>query len=182
MRRIPPVRRTNIEGPQGVDDGRSRMPQTGAGCVRTPPRFRTMLFRSLFRGFTAFRIGKFAKNIASLDRLQIFAEFSHGLGGLRAYRGRLGKAGARSIAAVPSRARNSLRCTTRFAKSAHRLMCAPPSRSPSDAPRGAAIENDGPQKIFGSLLKLSRLVSTCAASAVHSAVDKSAYRHGTSYN
>jgi hypothetical protein len=53
----------------------------GAGCVKTPTRFHTNLFRSLFRGFRALRIGKIAKNLALLDRLQNFAEFPHGLGG-----------------------------------------------------------------------------------------------------
>ena len=76
-----------------------------------------------------------------------------------------GRARVRNIADVPSRARNSLHRPTRFAKSAHRLMCAPPSRSPSDAPHGAAIENDSPQKISGSLLKFSRLSRPCQRSA-----------------
>jgi hypothetical protein len=60
-------------------------------CVKTPARFHTNLFRSLFRGFTAFRIGKITKNFALLDRLQNLAEFSHGLGGYRTYRRRLGE-------------------------------------------------------------------------------------------
>jgi hypothetical protein len=49
-------------------------------CVKTPARFHTNLFRSLFQGLRAFRIGKIATNYALLDRLKNFAEFSHGLG------------------------------------------------------------------------------------------------------
>jgi hypothetical protein len=39
------------------------------------------LFRSLLRGPRALRVEKIAKNFALLDRLQIFAEFSHGCAG-----------------------------------------------------------------------------------------------------
>ena len=49
------------------------------GCVKTSAPFHTDLFRSLLRGFKAFRIEKIAKKLALLDRLQNFAEFSHGL-------------------------------------------------------------------------------------------------------
>jgi hypothetical protein len=52
----------------------------GPGCVKTPARFHTNLFRSLFRDLRALRIGKIAKNFALLDRLQNFVEFSHRLG------------------------------------------------------------------------------------------------------
>ena len=48
--------------------------------MKTPARFHTNLFRSLFRGLRAFRIGKIAKKLALLDRLEIFAEFPHSLG------------------------------------------------------------------------------------------------------
>jgi hypothetical protein len=50
------------------------------GCVKTPARFHTSLFRSLLRGLRAFRVEKIAKNLALLDRLQNVAEFLHGLG------------------------------------------------------------------------------------------------------
>src|SRR6516162_508833 len=56
------------------------LPVSRRTCVKTPARFHTNLFRSLFRGFRTFRIGKIAKNFALLDCLQNFAEFSHGLG------------------------------------------------------------------------------------------------------
>ena len=48
-------------------------------CVKTSARFHTSLFRSLLRGLRAFRVEKIAQNFAPLDRLQNFAEFSHGL-------------------------------------------------------------------------------------------------------
>jgi hypothetical protein len=51
--------------------------------VKTSARFHTSLFRSLLRGLRAFRIGKIAKNLAPLDPLQNFAEFSHSLGRFR---------------------------------------------------------------------------------------------------
>src|SRR5580704_9753025 len=50
------------------------------GCVKTPARFHTSLFRSLLRGLRAFRVEKIARNLALLDRLQNVAEFLHGLG------------------------------------------------------------------------------------------------------
>jgi hypothetical protein len=53
----------------------------GAACAKTPARFHTNLFRSLFGGLKAFRIGKIAKNSSVLDRLQNFVEFPHSLGG-----------------------------------------------------------------------------------------------------
>src|SRR5271157_2442504 len=59
------------------------MSQKGAGRVKTPERFHVALFRSLFRGFRAFRIENFARNFALRGRLQNFVEFSHGLGGKR---------------------------------------------------------------------------------------------------
>jgi hypothetical protein len=59
------------------------MSQKGGGRVKTSARFHTSLFRSLLRGFKAFRVEKIAKNFALLDRLQNFAEFPHSLGGLR---------------------------------------------------------------------------------------------------
>jgi hypothetical protein len=62
----------------------------GRSLCETPARFHTNLFRSLFRGLRAFRIRKIAKNFAPLDRLRNFAEFSHGLGGERAYKSRPG--------------------------------------------------------------------------------------------
>jgi hypothetical protein len=52
----------------------------GRGCVKTSARFHTDLFRSLFRGFRPFRIEKIAKNLALLDLLKNFGEFSHSLG------------------------------------------------------------------------------------------------------
>jgi hypothetical protein len=56
------------------------MTALGRACVKTPARFHTNLFRSLFRGRRAFRIGKIAKDFALRECLQNFAEFPHGLG------------------------------------------------------------------------------------------------------
>jgi transposase-like protein len=52
----------------------------GAGCVKTPARFHTDLFCSLFRAPRSLGSEKIANNFAPRDCLQNFAEFSHGLG------------------------------------------------------------------------------------------------------
>jgi hypothetical protein len=58
------------------------------------------LFRSLFRGFRAFRIGKIAKDFALLDRFQNFAEFSHDLDPKHTFPSCTRTAGVRQKAAV----------------------------------------------------------------------------------
>jgi hypothetical protein len=50
------------------------------GCVKTPARFHTDLFCSLFRAPRSLGSEKIANNFAPRDCLQNFAEFSHGLG------------------------------------------------------------------------------------------------------
>ena len=59
--------------------GRSGTTALDRGCVKTSARFHTSLFRSLLRGLRALRVEKIAKNFALVDRLQILAEFLHGL-------------------------------------------------------------------------------------------------------
>src|SRR6516164_9192026 len=49
-------------------------------CVKTPTRFDTDLFCSLFRALRPLGSEKIAKNFALRDCLQKFAGFSHGLG------------------------------------------------------------------------------------------------------
>src|SRR6516225_9910479 len=51
----------------------------GRGCVKTPARFHTDLFCSLFRAFRPLGSEKIAKNLAMFDQSQNFAEFSHSL-------------------------------------------------------------------------------------------------------
>jgi hypothetical protein len=53
---------------------------TGRACVKTPARFDTDLFCSLFRALRPLGSDKIAKNFALRDCLQKFAGFSHGLG------------------------------------------------------------------------------------------------------
>src|ERR1700747_727150 len=58
------------------------MRASGQGCVKTPARFHTDLFCSLFRAPRSLGSEKIANNFAPRDCLQNFAEFSHGLGRL----------------------------------------------------------------------------------------------------
>ena len=51
----------------------------GRACVKTPARFDTDLFCSLFRALRPLGSDKIAKNFALRDCLQKFAGFSHGL-------------------------------------------------------------------------------------------------------
>jgi hypothetical protein len=60
--------------------GRSRRAAKGRACVKTPTRFDTDLFCSLFRALRPLGSEKIAKNFALRDWLQKFAGFSHGLG------------------------------------------------------------------------------------------------------
>ena len=56
------------------------------GCVKTPARFHTDLFCSLFRAPRSLGSEKIANNFAPRDCLQNFAEFSHGLGPKHAFK------------------------------------------------------------------------------------------------
>ena len=54
-----------------------------AACVKTPARFRTVLFCLLFRALRLLGSEKIAKDFALRDCLKKFAGFSHGLLGLQ---------------------------------------------------------------------------------------------------
>src|SRR6516165_531855 len=60
--------------------GSARTSPLGRACVKTPARFDTDLFCSLFRALRPLGSEKIAKNFALRDCLQKFAGFSHGLG------------------------------------------------------------------------------------------------------
>ena len=81
------------------------------GCAKTPARFHTDLFCSLFRAFRPLGSEKIATNLALFDQSQNFAEFSHSLGGERAFRGRLGKGSS------PRHSRHSVTRASRRAES-----------------------------------------------------------------
>ena len=73
------VRRSLSRRPWDLSPPNS-LPVSRRTCVKTPARFHTDLFCSLFRALRPLGSEKIAKNFALRDCLQKFAGFSHGLG------------------------------------------------------------------------------------------------------